>query len=162
MFTGINIFWARLRLGLARAAGRGLKWTLRRAGPRPKFSILARKTRHNARKSDNNHKISIWCHQIQLNATPIVKMFGVLIFMNDIWFAIGESSFTMLHYKLSAAMHSFEFQNSEDNRVWLYTLYSTKQCDFESCYINKYFRLFFNSFHARPPPLNKIIIQAPM
>ena len=44
-------------------------------------------------------------------------MFGVLIFMNDIWFAIGESSFTMVHYKLSAAMHSFEFQNSKDNRV---------------------------------------------
>ena len=80
MFTGINIFWARLRVGLARAAGRGLKWALRGAGPKPKFSILARKIRHNARKSDNNLKISIWCHQIQLNATPIVNMFGVLIF----------------------------------------------------------------------------------
>ena len=90
-------------LGLARAAGRGLKWALRRAGPKPKFSILTRKMRHNARKSDNSLKISIWCHQIQLNATPIVKMFGVLIFMNDLWFAIGESSFTVVHYKLSAA-----------------------------------------------------------
>ena len=103
MFTGINIFWARLRVGLARAAGRGLKWALRGAGPKPKFSILARKIRHNARKSDNNLKISIWCHQIQLNATPIVNMFGVLIFMNDLLFAIGATSFTMVHYKLSAA-----------------------------------------------------------
>ena len=144
MFTGINIFCARLKLGLARAAGRGLKWALRRADPKPKFSILARKMRHNARKSDNNHKITIWCHQIQLNATPIVKMFGVLIFMKDLWFAIGASSFTMFHYKLSAAQ--LWIQNSKDNRVRLYALYSTKQWDFVSCYINKYFRTFFIYF----------------
>ena len=31
MFVGINIFWARLRLILARAIRRGLKWALRRA-----------------------------------------------------------------------------------------------------------------------------------
>lgn len=37
------------------------------------------------------------------NATPVVKMFGVLIFMNDLWFAIGTTLFTMVHYKLSAA-----------------------------------------------------------
>ena len=31
MFAGINMFWARLRLILARAVRRGLKWALRRA-----------------------------------------------------------------------------------------------------------------------------------
>ena len=31
MFAGINMFWARLRLILARAIRRGLKWALRRA-----------------------------------------------------------------------------------------------------------------------------------
>ena len=31
MFAGINMFWARLRLILARAFRRGLKWALRRA-----------------------------------------------------------------------------------------------------------------------------------
>ena len=31
MFAGINIFWARLRLILAWAVRRGLKWSLRRA-----------------------------------------------------------------------------------------------------------------------------------
>ena len=31
MFAGINMFWARLRLILARAVRRGLKWGLRRA-----------------------------------------------------------------------------------------------------------------------------------
>ena len=31
MFAGINMLWARLRLILARAVRRGLKWALRRA-----------------------------------------------------------------------------------------------------------------------------------
>ena len=31
MLAGINVFWARLRLILARAVRRGLKWALRRA-----------------------------------------------------------------------------------------------------------------------------------
>ena len=31
MFAGINLFWAQLRLILARAVRRGLKWALRRA-----------------------------------------------------------------------------------------------------------------------------------
>ena len=32
MFAGVNMFWARLRLTLARAVRRGLKWALRRVG----------------------------------------------------------------------------------------------------------------------------------
>lgn len=141
MFTGINIFWARLKVGLARAAGRGLKWALRRAGPKPTFSILARKMRHNARKSDNNLKISIWCHQIQSNATPVVKMFGVLIFMNDLWFAIGATSFTMVHYKLSAAQLWIPKQQRQQSLIICPLFNQTMR--FWSCYINKYFRMFF-------------------
>ena len=35
MFTGINIFWARLKLGLARAAGRGFnKVSSEKGGPK--------------------------------------------------------------------------------------------------------------------------------
>jgi len=47
MFAGINMFWARLGLILARA----------------KFSILAHKMHHNARQSDNNSclwPITLW------------------------------------------------------------------------------------------------------
>lgn len=166
MFTGINIFWARLRVGLARAAGRGLKWALRRAGPKPTFSILAHKMRHNARKSDNNLKISIWCHQIQSNATPVVKMFGVLIFMNDLWFAIGATSFTMVHYKLSAAQLWIPKQQRRQSLIICPLFNQTMRfCKLLYKWVFQdvlYFFPFNWTFHALPPPLNKIIIQVPM